>query len=73
MVSDLLERARDWAGDPLERVRRVDLRADAIAVHIDLSSLLREGSAGICHVLPIGIRHRGQCWAKRLSRAASRR
>ena len=48
-----------WSGKPLEVVQRVDLGAEEIAVHVDLSRFLDEGGAIVRHAIPTRIRRRG--------------
>ncbi len=58
-VSDLLEGVRGWSGKPLEVVQRVDLGAEEMAVHVDLSRILgREGTV-VRYAIPTRIRRRG--------------
>ncbi len=58
-ISDLLEGVQRWSGKPLEVVQRVDLGAEEMAVHVDLSRILgREGTV-VRTVIPASIRRRG--------------
>ncbi len=50
---------RDWSGKPLEVVQRVDLGAEEITVHVDLSKFIGEERAVVRHVIPARIRRRG--------------
>jgi DNA invertase Pin-like site-specific DNA recombinase len=58
-ISDLLERVGCWNGKPLEIVQRVDLGAEEMAVHVDLSTLLGVEDTVIRHMVPAKIRRRG--------------
>ncbi len=58
-VSDLLEWVPCWSGQPLDVVQRVDLGAEEIAVHVDLSRFIGPGGAVVRHVIPARIRRRG--------------
>jgi hypothetical protein len=58
-VPELLESVRHWTGNPLEIVQRFDLGAEEMVVHVDLSSLLGQGSAVVRHVIPVRIWRRG--------------
>jgi hypothetical protein len=58
-ISDLLERVGRWNGKPLEIVQRVDLGAEEMAVHVDLSTLLGVEDTVIRHMVPAKIRRRG--------------
>jgi DNA invertase Pin-like site-specific DNA recombinase len=58
-VSELLEGVRRWSGKPLEVAQRVDLGAEEMTVHVDLSSFLGEEDAVVRHVIPARIRRRG--------------
>ncbi len=58
-VPDLLERVGSSSGKPLDFVHRVDLGAEEIAVHIDLSKFLGSAGAVVRHVIPTRIRRRG--------------
>ncbi len=58
-VSDLLEGVRGWRGKPLEVVQRVDLGAEAMAVHVDLSRILGEEGTVVRYTIPTRIRRRG--------------
>jgi hypothetical protein len=58
-VSGLLEGVRRWSGKPLEVVQRVDLGAEEMTVHVDLSRFLGEKDAVVRHVIPARIRRRG--------------
>ena len=55
-VPQLLERVAQWDWKPLEIVQRVDLAADEIVLHIDLSVFLAEQRAVVRHALPTRIR-----------------
>ena len=57
-MSGLLEGARDWRGNALDLVKRVDLAAGEIAMDIDLAQFL-SGGAVVRHVVPARIRRRG--------------
>lgn len=58
-ISDLLERVGRWSGKPLGVVQRVDLGAEEMVVHVDLSTLLGVEGTVIRHVVPARIRRRG--------------
>jgi hypothetical protein len=58
-VSELLEGVRRWSGKPLEVVQRVDLGAEEMTVHVNLSRFLGEEDAVVRHVIPARIRRRG--------------
>ena len=58
-ISELLEEVRRWSGKPLEVVQRVDLGAEEMTVHVDLSRFLGEEDAVVRHVIPARIRRRG--------------
>ena len=60
-VSELLEGVRRWSGKPLEVVQRVDLGAEEMTMHVDLSRFLGLGEedAVVRHVIPARIRRRG--------------
>ena len=58
-ISELLEEVRRWSGKPLEVVQRVDLGAEEMTVHVDLSRFLGKKGAVVRHVIPTRIRRRG--------------
>jgi hypothetical protein len=58
-ISDLLEGVRGWSGKPLEVVQRVDLGAEEMTVHVDLSRILGEEGTVVRYVIPTRIRRRG--------------
>ena len=58
-ISDLLERVRRWSGKPLETVQRVDLGAEEMVVHVDLSRILGEEGTVVRYAIPTRIRRRG--------------
>ncbi len=58
-ISDLLEGAGRWSGKPLGVVQRVDLGADEMALHVDLSIILGVEGTVIRHMVPARIRRRG--------------
>ena len=58
-VSALLEGVRRWDGKPLEVVQRVDLGAEEMTVHVDLSRFLGKEDAVVRHVISTRIRRRG--------------
>jgi DNA invertase Pin-like site-specific DNA recombinase len=58
-VSKLVEHVRGWRGQPLDVVKRVDLRAQEMTVQIDLSPHLGSEGAVVRHVVPVHFRRRG--------------
>ena len=58
-VSELLEEVQRWSGKPLEVVQRVDLGAEEMTLHVDLSRFLGDEDAVVRHVIPARIRRRG--------------
>ena len=58
-VPDLLEQVQNWSGRALDLVQRVDLAAEEIAVHVDLSRFVGAEGAVVRHVIPARIRRRG--------------
>jgi DNA invertase Pin-like site-specific DNA recombinase len=58
-ISDLIERARDWTGDPLRLVQRIELGVDTSTIHIDLSDLLDGHEAIVRQTIATRIRRRG--------------
>ena len=55
----MLEGVRRWSGKPLEVVQRVDLGADEMAVHVDLSRFVGDEDTVIRHVIKTRTRRRG--------------
>ena len=58
-VSELLERVGRWKEKPLDIVKRVDLGAEEMGLHVDLSRFLGAEGKVIRHVIPTCIRRRG--------------
>jgi site-specific DNA recombinase len=58
-VSELLERVGRWKGKPLDIVKRVDLGAEKMGLHLDLSRFLDAEREVIRYVIPTCIRRRG--------------
>ena len=49
---------RGWSGKPLEVVQRVELGAEEMEVHVDLSTILGEEGTVVRYVVPTRIRRR---------------
>ena len=58
-VSELLEGVGRWRGKPLDIVKRVDLGAEEMSLHLDLSRFLGAEGIVVRHVIPTCIRRRG--------------
>ena len=58
-ISELLDGVGRWSGKPLEVVQRVDLSAEEMAIHIDLSGVIGKEGTIVRHVIPTCIRRRG--------------
>lgn len=58
-VPELLQGVQHWSGKPLDVVQRVDLGADEMTVHVDLSSFLGQEDTVVRHVIPARVRRRG--------------
>ena len=58
-VSELFEGVENWKGNPLDVVKRVDLGAEEMDLHLDLSRLLRVDAIVVRYVIPVCIRRRG--------------
>jgi hypothetical protein len=58
-ISDLLEGVRDWHGKPLDVVQRVDLGTEKMAIHVDVSNILKVEDSIVKFVIPTLIRRRG--------------
>jgi site-specific DNA recombinase len=58
-LPELLENVRCWNGKPLELVQRVDLGAEKMTVHLDLSSIVGQKGTVVCHQVQTCVRRRG--------------
>lgn len=58
-ISGMLERVERWDWKPLEVVKRIDLGADEVVLHVDLARFLGGEGAVIRHVIPVRIQRRG--------------
>ena len=58
-VPDLLHAVRAWSGAPLDLVSRVELGPEEIALRVDLSGFLGEGTTEVRHAIPARIQRRG--------------
>ncbi len=58
-IPALIESVERWDDKPLGYVQRVDLRADEMTIHLDLSSVVSKEGFVIRDVIPINIRRRG--------------
>jgi hypothetical protein len=58
-VSELLERVGRWKGKPLDIVKRVDLGAAEMGLHLDLSMFLGVEGIVVRYGVPTCIRRRG--------------
>ena len=58
-ISELLKGVWSWNGKPLEVVQRVDLGAQEMIVHVDLSRFLGKEDVVVRHVIPARVRRRG--------------
>jgi site-specific DNA recombinase len=58
-ISELLERVGRWKGKPLDIVKRIDLGAAEMGLHVDLSRFLGAEEIVVRHMIPTCIRRRG--------------
>ena len=55
----MFEGVENWKGNPLDVVKRVDLGAEEMDLHLDLSRLLRVDAIVVRYVIPVCIWRRG--------------
>lgn len=58
-ISGMLERVERWDWKPLDVVKRIDLGADEVILHVNLTKFLGGEGALVRHVIPVRMQRRG--------------